>query len=293
MVKSAAAAALGALRTTAARDALLAAIGEAHPRARRGIVRALGEFRGDRTCADALRAIVEGGDPSYFVEAEACHALGRLRLTDAFDAIARAAERPSYLDVIRQYAWRGLAELRDDRAFDLLLEGTRYGRVSHGRRAAIGALAELARGRRDAQGRRTRERAEELLRDPDFRVQAAALEALGQLADPAATAALDDLIARELDGRLRRRARELARDLAEGRAAGEQIATLRDDVDKLRADVVRLREQVERLEGPRPADAPASPAPAPAPVAAAPPATRAKARAARPATKRSGRAPRR
>jgi aminopeptidase N len=248
IVQAAAADALARLRGEQARDALIGAVATTgHPRARRAVVRGLGQFRGDEMVAATLARVVEHGDPSYFVEAEACLALGKTRSGRAGELLRAAAERESFLDVIRQHAYRGLAELRDDAAVPLLAAGTEYGRVPPGRRAAVAALAELARGRRDRVEREVRERSEELLRDRDFRVQFAALEALGALGDPASIAPMRDFLARELDGRLRRRAREIIRDIADGRTAVAEVAGLRDDVDRLRGETAVLRERLDRL----------------------------------------------
>jgi aminopeptidase N len=137
---------------------------------------------------------------------------------------------------------------RDDSAIPFVVEGPAYGRVSHGRRAAVAALADLSRGRRDRIERESRERIEELLRDRDFRVQSAALESLAVLADPASLPALSDVIARELDGRLRRRAREIARDIREARSPAAEVGALRDELDKLRTETSRLRERLDRID---------------------------------------------
>src|SRR6185436_4850231 len=143
-----------------------------------------------------------------------------------------ASARESYNDVIRQYAYRGLAEARDDSALGLLVEGLRWGRVSQGRRAAAMALAVLMRGRRDR----------------EVRVQSAAIEALAVIGDPAAIPALHRTVERELDGRLRRRAKEVIRDLETGSAAGEDVRRMRDEVGELRSLASTLRERLERLE---------------------------------------------
>jgi aminopeptidase N len=248
-VQAAAADALGKLRSDTARDALIAAVETTkHPRARRSVVRALGQFRGDEKAGAALAEVVERGDASYFVEAEACLSLGRTRWPVAGELLRQAAERDSFIDVIRQHAYRGLAEARDEEAISFLLEATQYGKVSHGRRAAVAALAELVRGRRDRAEREVRERIEELLRDTDFRVQFAALESLAVLADPASVPALRDVVDRELDGRLRRRAREIVRDIGEAHSGAAEVSSLRDDVEKMRGDLARLREQLERMQ---------------------------------------------
>src|SRR5262249_50758852 len=154
-----------------------------HPRARRAVVKALGSFRHDEVAAAALERVVVAGDSSCFVEAEACLALGRTRSPRAPEALRGALGRDSYNDVIRPNVYNGLAEARDDTALPILLDGTAYGKVSHGRRAAAQALAMLGQGRSDRESRVARERLEELLFDADFRVQQSSVEALSTLGD--------------------------------------------------------------------------------------------------------------
>src|SRR5262249_13577894 len=109
-VRSAAAVALGKARGAAALEALLAATEIEHPKARRAVVRALGEFRGDDAAAARLVAVLESGDASYFVEAEAARSLGATRSPRAFDALAKALGKDSFLDVIRNQCFAGFGE---------------------------------------------------------------------------------------------------------------------------------------------------------------------------------------
>jgi len=246
-VRGSAAQALGAMRTTTARDRLIKRLkAEVNPRARRAVARALGEFTLDPIAASALAHVVDKGDSSYFVEAEACLALGKTRAGKSGELLRKAATRESFTDVIRQHAYRGLAEARDDSAVALLAEGMRWGKPTQGRRAAAGALAQLMRGRRDREARDARERIELLLVDRDFRVQAAAIEALGVMGDPAAIPALRRMVDRELDGRLKRRGREIMRDLGEGAPLAEDVRRLRDEIGELRAAVAALRERLDQ-----------------------------------------------
>jgi aminopeptidase N len=250
-VRAAAAEALGSMRTKDARSALIRSLGQAkNPKARRAIVKALGELRHDEDAAAALEALVKNGDASYFVEAEACLALGKTRTARAKDALRDAVKRDSYLDIVRQLGYRGLAEARDEGAIPILVEGTRYGKMSQGRRAAAMALAILCQGRRDREEMEVRERIEELLADPDFRVQQAAIESLGVLGDNRAVPALRRSVDRDLDGRIRRRGREVIRDLEESRGRDEGLKTLRDEVDGLRRELSGLKEKLLKLETP-------------------------------------------
>ncbi len=265
-VQAAAAEALGAIRSPAARDALVRALRSTkHPKARRAVAKTLGEFRRDDVAAAALEPIARHGDESYFVEAEACLALGKTRTARAPGALRAALERDSYLDIVRQHAYRGLAEARDDTALPLLYDGMEYGRVPQGRRAAVMALATLVQGRRDREARDARERIEELLFDPDFRVQLSAIEALATIGDARAIESLRRVAEIDLDGRIKRRAREVIRDLEELTGRDEAVKGMRDEMETLRAGITALREKVAKLEsaGKKPPPAPKKPPPAP------------------------------
>jgi aminopeptidase N len=246
-VRGEAALALGAIKTAAARDAIVAAVpAEQHPKARRLLVKALGSFRHDERAADAISKVL-GGDASYFVEADAAMALAKTRSPRAYDQLIKAMDRPSYLDVIRSQSLGGLAELREERAIDVALRATRYGEPVVGRRAAIAALGALG-AEHAPRKRQIREVLIELLEDPDFRARIAAVEALRVRGDGEAAGALKRAEGRDLDGRVRRRAREVARALAEGASQTDAVKTLRDQLEKLEADNLALKERVQKLE---------------------------------------------
>ena len=248
-MRGAAAAGLAGMRSTFARDHLIKRLrGEVHPRARRAIAHALGEFVHDAQAGAALAQVVDKGDASYFVEAEACLALGKTRTPHAGELLRKAATRESFTDVIRQHAYRGLAEARDDSALGLLADGIEWGHPTQGRRAAAGALAVLMRGRRDREARDVREKLELTLADRDFRVQAAAIEALSVVGDPAAIPALRRMIERELDPRLRRRGKEVIRDLEDNAPIAEDVRRLRDELGELRTLAGALRDRLDRIE---------------------------------------------
>jgi hypothetical protein len=64
------------------------------------------------------------------------------------------------------------------------------------------------------------------------------------------------MVERELDGRLRRRGKEVIRDLEDGASTGEELRRMRDELGELRALATTLRERIEKLEV---GDAPAGP----------------------------------
>ncbi|HMF43731.1 MAG TPA: M1 family aminopeptidase [Polyangia bacterium] len=260
-VRAAAARALGQTRRNDARDALVAAADDKHPRVRRAVAAALGEFLGDDVAARALGDRLRRGDGSYFVEAEAAAALGRTRTADALALLPSLLDRPSYQDVIRSRAIEGLGRSGDERAFPILREAWRGGLPWVTRRAIVAAAAELARGTGIA--RAAREFVEARLADRDFRVRGEAAVALARLGSVEATAALRAARAAELDGRARRRIEEAIRDLEAGTRPSEEIRHLHDEVERLRAETAKLRERLDRLQ-PQAAP-PASVPPAPPP----------------------------
>jgi aminopeptidase N len=249
-VRAACARALGQVGGPVALAALLERLGrEPHAKARRAIVRALGEFVADAEAQAALEQCFRQGDASYFVEAEAVHALCRTGADAALEVAQLALGRPSHGEIIRQLACTGLGELRApderrDAALSLLREETAYGRPVQSRRAAATALGALGEGRAPV-----REHLERLTTDPDFRMRLAVVLALGALGDARAVAAIERAEARELDGRVRRRCREVTRSLREGVRREETVQRLTEEVAELKRDGRKLVERIERLEG--------------------------------------------
>jgi aminopeptidase N len=245
--KAAAAKALGVAKGSAARYALIRCLTVRDHKARRAVALALGEFRGDQDAFDAL-APFSRRDPSYFVEADANRAIGKLRLPGSFDLLAANIGRPSFLGTVRKGCLDGLVELRDERGFELISGAARYGAPHQSRAIAVGALARLAKyfeGRKPAIG----DEIAEYLEDPDFRVRIAAANALKALGDPDRAPLLDRMAERELDGRAVRVGREGSQALRTGTETPRELKQLRDDVEKLRAESTGLRERLEKIEG--------------------------------------------
>jgi aminopeptidase N len=240
---------LGKLLIPSARDTLVHTLQRAkHPKVRRAAAAALGGFLEDDVAASALIKTILYGDESYFVEAECCHGLGKTRDPRALEVLEKALTRDSFMDIIRQNVYQGLAALRDDSAFELLMRGSEYGQHSFGRRAAMRALASLASERKDGWARRTRERLIELIDDSDFRVQGQAITSLGALGDPSASAALSAVISEGFDSRLKRQAQEAVRSLKEGSSQNAQIGELRTQTEALQKQVMELRGRLDLME---------------------------------------------
>ncbi len=250
-VRSASARALGAAATPAALDALLACVDIAHPRARRAVMAALGNFRDDvngrgEKAASALERVLVEGDRSYYVEAEAAAALGKTRSGIAFAALERALEKKSHNDIIRARAFEGFAALKDPRGIPVAFEWTEYGRSYQARDAAAVCLGKLAEYTKEKEP--VRDRLIELLDDPWLRTRLTAVGALRTMNDDKAIPALDRLAARELDGRVIRTCREATAALRKGRDKGEEVKKLREELDKLREENRGIKDRLEKVE---------------------------------------------
>ena len=284
-VQAEAARALGTMRTAAARDALLACVKVRHPKARRGVVAALGHFRHDEEAAAALEKLLRAGDASYYVEAAAANALGQTRAPGAFKVLTDVAmKKDSLNDAIRTGALTGLGELRDERALPIALEWTRRGKSNPVRGVAtlmLGRLGRLSdRAKDDAYDRLV-----ELLQDEWLRVRLNAIAALVELKEPRAIAELERTRDRELDGRVIRSAREAVIRLREGADKGDEIKKLRDEMDKLSEDNRALKDRLDKLEATNGAKPAAKSSRLPATKPSARP--RASTNGRRPATKRT------
>lgn len=253
-VQAEAAKALGEMKSKAAMHALIECLGVEHPKARRGVVAALGDFRDEPpahrggAAAGALERVLSEGDASYYVEAEAARSLGKTKSSRALDALVKALEKDSHNEVIRVRAFEGMAELKEERAIPVAVEWTAYGKPSQARQAAASALGTLGEVASPGQREQVLDRLVELLGDPDLRVRLSAVAALQELKDDKAVPHLERLAERDLDGRVVRRAREAAARIREGKDKGEEVRKLRTDLDKLAEENRELRDRLARLE---------------------------------------------
>jgi aminopeptidase N len=147
--------------------------------------------------------------------------------------------RTSWADVIASGAIDGLAALRDDRALPHLYSRTRYGHPPRVRRAAALAIPKLATDRR------AREHLEDLLDDADPIVRMDVVRALADLGDARSRSPLRARAEVDLDARVRRRIREVVRDLGGDRKQNEE---LKETVERLESEQRELRARLAKLE---------------------------------------------
>jgi aminopeptidase N len=278
-VRAAAARALGQTRRDDALELLLANIGDPHPRVRRAVAAGLGEYRGDERAGEALAVLLQRGDRSYFVEAEAALSLGKTRTSRVLTTLPTLLGRPSFQDVIRTRAIEALGASGDEHAIPIVKAEWRPGGSFFARRAVVMAMAELGTGTPHA--RQAREFIEGCFSDPDFRVRGEAASSLARVGLAEAVPAIERALAAELDGRARRRMAEAIRELHESGRPAEQVKKLQDEVDRLRTETAKLRERLDRLDAKVPSATPPAPSGGEKPPA--------KPRRPRPVARRAGR----
>ena len=246
-VQAEAAKALGTIRLNAAMEELLKGANVQHPKARRAVVRALGEFREERA-AQALERVVDEGDASYYVEASATAAMGKTRSPRAFSALVRGLQKPSMNEVIRAGAFDGFADLRDQRAVPIAEEWSRYGKPVGSRGSATAALGHLGEIVPEHVKEDIVDHLTDLLDDPWFRTEVTAIGALQNLKAEKAVPHLERRAQRALDGRVVRTARLAVQAIRSAGDKGEEVKKLREELDKLVDTNRGLQDRLDKLE---------------------------------------------
>ena len=250
------AAALAKQAGARARAALLSRIDDPRHKHRLGVVRALSGLRHPDVAA-ALDALVEAGDPSYLVVAEALRGLGRQRAPQTAarcrevlddEAAAAAIGMETWGASLRAAALDALGHTRDPNVLEILVEHTQPAHEPALRAAAARALGQLAE-EVDPARRGAADRLMALARDAPFRVRLSALSALGRAGDPRSAAVLRHVHQADPDGRTARTAFEALGRLQSADQSGLTAVTrLRDDLTRLQDENRSLRARVERLE---------------------------------------------
>jgi len=244
--------ALGKSGGDVSRDALIAGLGQAHPKVRKACAVGLGEFPEDETAVAALRAKIERGDESYFVEAESLEALAKIQKPADVELLIASLEKDSHGDAIRRAALAGLGHASDVRALDVLLEWTATDKHRDCRMAALSAVATYL-ARNDLPDARRKQAVEMItahLSDDGPRVRRAAVEALrdASVRDAETIERLEALADHDGDGRVRNAARAAADRLKQGDAAPDELKRLQKETDDLRNRNRELEERLLKLE---------------------------------------------
>lgn len=235
-----------------ARDGLLKGLKHDCPKVRHGVVSALGGFIRDDKVAKALRKVAQG-DSSYRVEAVALRALGRIKDVDSREFLENALEKETHNDMAKIAVYAGLAELEDEKSWDVFEKGAEYGAPKLSRVAAMRGLAILAKRFESKKGKALEllaRYARETRGTPAaiFRGKLGAIQALQTLEDLAAVSILRKLADNEPDGRLQRRAEDAIAALRNSAKKPKEIGEIRSELDDVVKENKSLRDRLEKLE---------------------------------------------
>jgi len=253
-VRRQAALSLGEIRGEKAQKALFAGLSDSDSRVRRACVKALSKFTDDAEVVSRLKQVF-ATDTSYATVAQALTAIAELAPPGASEFLQKGLLRSSHNEVISTAALRGLAELKEPKAADILFAHTLYGRPFPIRSAAIQALGKLGQYLREENGltaSRLREKIKKglvgFLSDPKYDARNAAISALESLGDPETINELKKVEASEVHYQLVRGSRLAIESIRTGKKAIAPLEELRARLEGLEDENKGLRQRIETLE---------------------------------------------
>jgi aminopeptidase N len=241
-VSAEAAKSLGAIKTSYAYEALKDCLAVKHPKVRRAVVKAIGEFKKEESL-ELIRPLLQDDDESYFVRSEAATAIGKTKSKMAIGILKKATETTTFQNVVAQGAIAGLKEFTGDKEVaEFMIEKSKYGNYHRIREAATFALGRFADNPAVFDHLKT------LLTDKWFRVR---INTCRALADAELITAIPDLtwvIENDLDYRVRRVAEECINIIRGATKKPKEFALMREELENLKSKNLELLQKVDRLE---------------------------------------------
>jgi aminopeptidase N len=188
-VRADAATALAGIKSTTARDALIAATRDADARVRAKAVSSLATLK-DPSLASVYEKLLN--DQSYAVIKAAAIALGESRSAGAYQALSKLLSVSSWRENIRASALSGLGALGDKRALEVAVNYAAPGNPPQVRVAALKLLGTVGAGN-PAAFTALAEAAPKAYEGSDYNLAAAAGQALVSLGDPRGVAVLEQI----------------------------------------------------------------------------------------------------
>ena len=194
------------------------------------------------------------GDLRPYARAAAFKVMGAQRQEAAWDVLLQGSQESGYHDIAQAGAIRALGATRREEAAGLLLGRVGYGDLSSRvRPAAIGGLADIGKVLEKAERERVVETMQDLLRDPELRVQYAAFAGLVEMRAIEAIPALEAYIrgqAKQNQVHFERFVASLrSHDKSDGSALKKQVEDLNDKVRKLDEQLQRLQAHLDAKSG--------------------------------------------
>ncbi len=253
-VRREAALSLGEVRGEKAKKALFSSLSDSDSRVRRACVQSLSKFNDDAEVISKLKQVF-AADTSYAIVAQVLSTIAELEPPDAFEFLQKGFLRSSHNEVIATAALRGLAELKNPKAADILFAHTAYGQPFPIRSAAIGALGKLGQYLREENGlavsrlrEKIRKRLVGLLADPKYDARNSAIWALESFGDPETIEELKKMETSEAHYQLVKGARRAIESIRAGKKAYVTMDELRARLEGLEDENKGLRQRLEALE---------------------------------------------
>ena len=238
-------------------SALILGLKDDSPYVRRAVAEALSNIK-TLESYNALKQLVEKGDPSYYVEAAATRSLGSLvtsaTLQDKSDAVIDLLtdvlkERAGWNDVVRIGALAALSQIKTSPvALNLILQHTAPAIPQALRLAAIRALGTISPGQTPNNLELILQQLQDLSKETFFLTQVAVVVALGQMETPKAMRILRSLSDQTPDGRVRRIADEAVQTVQKNSGSDVAVKQLREELDQIKKENQELKSRLENLE---------------------------------------------
>jgi aminopeptidase N len=247
---------LAKVKLDQASEALIAGLNDEDARVRRSVVEALSKIKTTESY-DALKQLMEKGDASYYVEASAASALGKMvsaNLKDKEDEVLQLLTnvlraRAGWNEVVRSGAIAGLSQMKSSPvALEVILEYTTPSVPQPLRLSAIRALGTISTGQTPSNTEWILEQLEELSGETFFLTQVAVASALGQMETAKAIGVLRSLSEQTPDGRVRRLAEEAIQKVQKNVGSDQAVKQLREELDQLKRENQELKSRMENLE---------------------------------------------
>jgi len=246
------AAALGESGGDLCRDTLIDTLKDKQPRLRRACVDQLDKFRKDAKVAAALKAMLQKGDESYFVEAACLASYARLEEKDTVSVLLPWLAKASHNEVLRSAALHGLGQSGDLAGLDTLVTWSKRGKPRTARIAALQSLSELARkGEANADQRAQAVSAiAACLEGETYPVRNAAVGAIRDLGRTAGgqLPALEAMARHDPDERIRELARKAGEQVRSNTPLPTELTRLQEELDRLKKANDDLRQRLDRWE---------------------------------------------
>lgn len=247
---------LGNIKLDQATNALIQGLKDEKAQVRRAVVGSLGKAKTE-TAYEAIKAIAQDGDASYYTEAAALRSLGSMvtgvlkakqpEVLALYEQVLQ--ERAGWNEVVRGGVIGGLSQLKTSpEAVALISQYTKLGTPQALRLAAIRALGTVSTGQTPDQVELIAQQLEAIASESFFLTQVSATSALGQMQTPGAIAILNNLANQTPDGRVRRLAEEAIKRVQKNLGSDKAVKQLREELDQLKKDNQELKNRLLKLE---------------------------------------------